>query len=305
MRRAKMQATDRDIRRWTGVVVATIVLTWTAPHGAAQPLPRIDGPLTMNQAVDLARETSLRVKASAADARAMDSMRKEAMSPFWPQLSANGYFNNQEMTPNVFSSAGNTMARNYQVFNANQTKDANLTIMYPLFAGGRDYYGYQAAARRADAGREMRRGTEPDVAMQARLDYIAALREAENVRVTGDLVKDIGERLRVTRESFEAGRVPRFYQLRDEAEHANAVQMDAMARSRAEQALVALKTTLGVDLSSAITLADRLEFVPVPVSIDEGIRQASEVHPDIKATVKQRPAAQADGRAAYGNYLPQ
>ena len=300
-----MQATDRDIRRWSAVVAAAIAFAWAVPHGAAQPLPRIEGPLTMDQVVELAREKSLRVKAADADARAMDSMRKEALAPFWPQLSANGYFNNQALTPNVFTSAGNTMARNYQVFNANQTKDANFTAMYPLFSGGRDYYGYQAAARRAEAGREMRRGTEVDVAMQARLDYITALREAENLRVTGDLVRDVGERVRVTRESFDAGRVPRFYLLRDESEYANAVQMDAMARSRAEQALVALKTTLGVDLSSAITLADRLAFAPIPVSIDEGIREASEAHPDIKAAIKQREAAQAEVRAAYGNYFPQ
>lgn len=272
---------------------------------AAQPLPRIDGALTLEQAVDLAREKNLRVKAADADARTMDSMRREALAPFWPQLSANGYFNDQRMAPNVFTSAGNTMARNYQVFNADQTRDANVTAMYSLFAGGRDYYGYKAATARADAARQMFRGAEVDVAMQARLDYIAALREAENLRVTGDLVRDIEERLRVTRETFEAGRVPRFYLLRDEAEHANALQMDAMARSRAEQALVALKTTLGVDLSSAITLADRLEFVPTSVSIEEGIRQGSQVHPEIKAAVKQREAAQAEVRAAYGNYFPQ
>ena len=223
----------------------------------------------MDQAVDLAREKNLRVKAADADARAMDSMRREALAPFWPQLSANGYFNNQALTPNVFTSAGNTMARNYQVFNANQTKDANVTAMYPLFSGGRDYYGYQAAARRAEAGREMRRGTEVDVAMQARLDYIAALREAENVRVTGDLAERRRGAIARDAREFEAGRVPRFYQLRDEAEHANAVQMDAMARSRADQALVALKTTLGVDLSSSITLADRLEFSPRP-RLDRG-----------------------------------
>ena len=272
---------------------------------AAQPLPRIDGALTMEQAVDLAREKNLRVKAADADARTMDSMRREALAPFWPQLSANGYFNDQRMAPNVFTSAGNTMARNYQVFNADQTKNGNFTAMYPLFSGGRDYYGYQAAARRAEAGREMRRGAEVDVAMQARLDYIAALREAENLRVTGDLLHDVEERLRITREQYEAGRVPRFYQLRDETERANAIQMDAMARSRAEQALIALKTTLGVDLASSITLADQLQYTPAVVSVEEGIRQAGETHPDVRSAIKQREAAQAEVRAAYGNYFPQ
>ena len=200
---------------------------------AAEGLPRIEGPLTQEQAVALALEKSLRVKVAGADSRTMDSMRKEALAPFWPQLSANGYLVEQRLGPNVYTSAGNTMARNFQVFSADQNRDANFTAMYSLFAGGRDYYGYKAAAARADAGKQMLQGTGVDVAMQTRLDYIASLREAENARVTGDLLTAVDERLRVTREMFEAGRVPRYYLLRDESERANVVQMDAMARSRA------------------------------------------------------------------------
>lgn len=281
-----------------------LALGWRSAS-AVEALPRIEGPLTAEQAVGLALEKSLRVKAASADARAMDSMRKEALAPFWPQLSANGYLVEQRMAPNVYTSAGNTMARNYQVFGADQNRDGNFTAMYSLFAGGRDYYGYKAAAARADAARQMLQGTGVDVAMQTRLDYIASLREAENARVTADLLKAVEERLRVTREMFEAGRVPRYYLLRDESERANILQMDATARSRAEQALIGLKTTLGVDLSSPITLADTLEYKPVKVSVEEGIRQSSEMHPDIQAVVKQRQAAESEVRAAYGNYFPQ
>ena len=286
-------------------VLLTIALVLAAASAEAQTLPRIDGPLTLQQAVDLALQKNLRVKAAGADARAMESMRREALAPFWPQLSANGYFADQRMAPNVYTSAGNTMARNYQVFNSDQTRDGNFTAMYPLFSGGRDWYGHKAATHRAEAGREMLRSAEVDAAMQARLDYIGTLREAENLRVTGDLLRDIEERLRVTRESFEAGRVPRYYLLRDETERANVVQMPAMAQSRAEQALIALKTTLGVDLASAITLADRLEFVPATVSVEDGIREASARQPEIKAAAKQREAAEAEVRAAHGNYFPQ
>ncbi len=294
----------RVTEKASGALVV-IVLVLAAMSAGAQTLPRIDGPLTLEQAVDLALQKNLRVKVAGADARAMDSMRRETLAPFWPQLSANGYFADQRMAPNVYTSAGNTMARNYQVFNSDQTRDSNFTAMYPLFSGGRDWYTYKAAARRAEAGREMLRGAEVDAAMQARLDYIGVLRESENLRVTADLLRDVDERLRVTREAFTAGRVPRYYVLRDEAERANVVQMQAMAQSRAEQALVALKTTLGVDLASSITPADRLEFAPVAVSIDEGIRAAAERQPEIKTAVKQREAAEAEVRAAYGNYFPQ
>ena len=300
-----MAVTDSSGLRRLVLLLAASALFMAAAPAAAQQLPRIEGPLTMDQAVDLAREKSLRVKAAVADSQAMDSMRREALAPFWPQASANGYFNDQRMAPNVYSSAGNTMARNYQVFNSDQTRDANLTAMYSLFSGGRDYYGYKAAARRADAGREMLRGAEVEVAMQARLDYLAALREAENLTVTRDLLQNVQERLRVTREQFEAGRMPRYYVLRDEAELANVVQMEAMVKSRAELALVSLKTTLGVDLGSSITLTDRLAYGPISVSIEEGVREATERQPEIKAAVKQREAAEAEVRAAYGNYFPQ
>jgi outer membrane protein TolC len=297
--------TVTDARTLGRVVPAALAALLAVSPAAAQTLPRVDRALTLDDAVELALQKNLRVRAAGADARAMESMRRESLAPFWPQLSANGYFADQRMAPNVYTSAGNTMARNYQVFNSDQTRDANVTLMYPLFSGGRDYYGYRAAARRAEAGREMLRSAEVDAAMQARLDYIAALREAENLRVTEDLKRDVEERLRVTRQAFEAGRLPRFYVLRDEAELANVRQMDAMARSRTELAVVALKTTLGVDLASAITLADRLAYSPVAVSIEEGTREASERQPEVRAAGKQREAAEAEVRAAYGNYFPQ
>lgn len=302
-----MGVTERgNGRRWgRAMALASLALGAIVSMTEAQTLPRVDGALTMSQAVDLALDKSLRVKAASADASTMESMRREALAPFWPQVSANGYFVNQRLAPNVYTSAGNTMARNYQVFGADQNRDGNFTAMYSLFSGGRDYYTYRAAAHRADAGREMLRGTEVDVAMQARLDYIAAVRETENVQVLAALLRDIDERLRVTREQFDAGRVPRYYVLRDEAERANVVQMQAMTQSRAELALVALKTTLGIDLVSAITLSERLDYVPTILSIEEGIREASERQPELKAAIKQREATEAEVRAAYGNYFPQ
>lgn len=299
-----MADTER-VRSHVAVALAVAVLLIAAAPAVAQRLPRVDGPLTVDAAVDLAVAQNLKVKAAGADARTMDSMRREALAPFWPQLAANGYFADQTMTPNVYTSAGPTMARNYQVFSANQNRDANVTAMYPLFSGGRDWYGYQAAARRAEAGREMHRGAEVDAAMQARLDYIAVLRETENLRVTSDLLRQIDERLRVTREAFEAGRLPRYYVLRDEAERANVVQQQAAARSRADFALIALKTTLGIDLASLVALADRLEYVPVTVAVEDGIREAAEHQPEVRSAVKQREAVEAEVRAAYGNYFPQ
>jgi outer membrane protein TolC len=288
------------------VLALGLMLAMTGPTAAAvDTLPRIEGPVTMSQAVDLALEHSRKVKAAAADQRAMRSMQQEATAGFYPQASVNGYLTSQTMVPNVYTSAGDTMARNYQVFGTNRAQDLNLTLMWPLFSGGRTYHGYQAARSRADATAAMREGTELDVAMQARLDYIAVMREQENVRVVGDLVRQTEERLRVSREEFAAGRTARFTVLRDEAELANAQQLDTVARNQAALALIALKTTLGVDLASPIEPSEPLTYAAVQRSVEEGIRTALAAHPEVRAAEKRAEAAGSEVRSAYGRYLPE
>ena len=163
----------------------------------------------------------------------------------------------------------------------------------------------KAAGARADAATLMLRGTEVEVAMQARLDYIAVMREQENARVTQELRKQTEERLRVSQEEFSAGRTARVTVLRDEAELANVIQMDTMARNQAELALIALKTTLGVDLASSIAPSEPLQYVATTVSVPDGIEQALASHPDIRAAAKEVEAAESEVRAAYGRYLPE
>ncbi len=295
--------------QWSLVLAVAFLASTLAPvpraAGAGGSLPRIEGPLTMEGAVTLALDNSRKIKASSADQRVMASMKRENLAGFLPQVSMNGYLVNQNMTQNIYNSAGDTMARNFQLTPTNRFQDLNVTAMWPIFSGGRTYYGYKAAGARAEAATQMLRGTEVEVAMQARLDYIAVVREQENARVTGELLRQTEERLRVTREEFAAGRVARFNVLRDEAEVANVIQMDTMARNQAELALIALKTTLGVDLGSPIKVAEPLQYKPITVSVEEGIRQAAETHPDVQAAAKQLEAAEAEIRATLGRYLPE
>jgi outer membrane protein TolC len=81
--------------------------------------------------------------------------------------------------------------------------------------------------------------------------------------------------------------------------------MQAMAQARAQQAIIALKTTLGIALDSDVTLADRLEPPARAAGVDEALRDASARHPELRAAAKQREAAEAEVRAAQGRYLPQ
>ena len=71
-----------SLRLIIAVALGAALLAPMRAGAQAPPLPRVDGPLTMDQAVDLALQRSLRVKAAGADARTMQSMRREALAPF-------------------------------------------------------------------------------------------------------------------------------------------------------------------------------------------------------------------------------
>lgn len=293
----------RRVGRLCGLALFGLLLA--GPAAGGESLPRVEGRVALEEVVELALAHNRKLRAAGAEERAMASMRGEAFAGFLPQASLNGYLASQRMGPNLFGSAGETMARNYQVFGMDRTQDLNLTVMWSLFSGGRTYYGYRAAGARADAAGEMRRGAEVEVALRARLDYIGAVRERENQRVTEELRRQTEERLRVTREEYAAGRVPQLNVFRDEAELANVLQMDAQAQSRAELALVTLKTTLGVDLASSLQVAEPLEQRAVPAPAEAAVREAVEGHPEVRAAAKQAEAAELEVRAAYGRYLPE
>jgi outer membrane protein TolC len=286
-------------------LLALALLLGGGPVASAQTLPRIEETITMDRAVSPGLEHSRRLKASDADQDAMRSMQGEALAGFFPQVLLNGFLASQNMTPTIYSSAGDGMARSSQLFEMNRAQDLNITVMWSLFSGGRTFYGYQAARARADAAARMRAGAALDVAMQSRLDYITAVRERENARVTGELLRQTEERLRLTREEFAAGRVPQLNVLRDEAELANVLQMDTVARNRTELALIALKTTLGLDLASVLALEEGLEYQRLPVSVPEATAQALATHPEIAVASQQARAAELDTRAAYGRYFPE
>ena len=101
------------------------------------------------------------------------------------------------------------------------------------------------------------------------------------------MLKQTEEMLRLAREGYAVGRVARVNVLRNETELAYVVQMDTMARNQADLALIALKTTLGLDLASSISAAEPLEFVPLTVSVADGIKQALTSNPDVQATAKE------------------
>jgi outer membrane protein TolC len=81
--------------------------------------------------------------------------------------------------------------------------------------------------------------------------------------------------------------------------------MDTMARNQARLALIALKTTLGVDLDSPIILSGPLRYEALTVSVADGVREGQEKNPEIQATAKEVQAAGAEVRAALGRYLPE
>jgi outer membrane protein TolC len=224
--------------------------------------PVVQGALTMDQAVQTALRESPIVRGAVAEVEAAVGQLGVARSNTRPIVSANAFAGGGSLG-NLFTTTAPVMPQMIQTVGPGGYFDQNFTLMYPLYTGGR----LRALVRQAEAARRAQgadlEAVRLEVATMTRIAYRQAQYQQALSQVYEALTTTHRERLRVTQAAFEAGKVPQFYVPRDEAEVANAEQQLTNARRDAEQAMVQLKTWMGVSLSSTPELTEPARFEPV------------------------------------------
>jgi outer membrane protein TolC len=209
--------------------------------------------------------------------------------------------------------------------------DQNVSVMYPLFTGGRLRAMVQQAQALQSASRAQLETTRQDVALMVRMAYREVLARRSFVGVHRAALEQNRERLRIDQVAFEQQRIPRFYLLRDEAEVANGEQMLANAERDVEISLIQLKTLMGVHLESRLELTEPLQFQPSSILLsslgvgdapaptpgatepagggDPQLRRLLEIaernRPELAAAARRREAGQAEVGVAQSAYRPQ
>jgi len=287
--------------------------------------PRADERLTLEQAVALALRESPVVRGADLEVEAAVGRVQAARAERRPWVSVNTFAAGGSAA-NIVTSPAAVQPQMTMGLPGGAFFDQNVSVMYPLFTGGRLRAMVLQAKALRGASQAQLETTRQDVALMVRIAYREVQARRSFLGVYRAALEQNRERLRIDRISLEQQRIPRFYVLRDEAEVANAEQMLTNAERDVEISFIQLKTVMGVHLESRLELAEPLQFQPSSTLLaslgagpapdtkdatggDSQLRRLLEVaernRPEVAAAARRREAGQAEVEVARSAYRPQ
>ncbi len=180
--------------------------------------------------------------------------------------------------------------------------DAALSIVGPIYRGGRISAEIEAAENRVDAGRAQLRVVEQTVMIDAVTAYMDVLRHRSELELNRSNERVVGRQLEAAQDRYEVGEVTRTDVAQAEARLAQAIADRIAAEGNLISARGAYRQVTG-----ALPGALSWPAFPggVPGSEQDALMIANEANPAIGATDASARAAHADIDAALSTLLPQ
>ena len=275
-----------------------------APGTQGRNLVRIQGALTIEEAVRTGLRESPVIRAAEADVRVAQAETRIARSQTGLQVSANAYGTTGSME-NVVASSPGVMPTNYNLIPPREYADLNLTAMLPLYTGGLLSNRILAASQRERSASAGITTAQADTGLRIREAYYRALLAAELVRAEETRVEAAREMVRTTRARFDVGKDIEASVRRVEAELAEAEQSQVRMKNDEAKALLDLKAAIGVAAESEVALSSTLALRPPEGNLAASLSEADQSRPELIAARARIAAADAQVRAAEGSRRPQ
>ncbi len=258
------------------------------------------GPLSLSQAVQIGLRENGSVRTALADVRAAAAETQAARSQTRPQLSANTYLSIGDAS-NILSTAGNVMPQNFLSVPSQGFADQNLTLMVPLYTGGRLENSVRAARSRERATMSDAQGIQADTALRVKEAYYRASLGAETIATAQARLDASTELVRTTGALFTAGKGLEASVRRVEAEQADAQRALTTASNARTKSLLDLKAAMGIRLDSDIMLSEPLVFTAPTGDLASFLMDAVRLRPELQASRSRMLAAQSQTRSARGS----
>ncbi|MGV3615962.1 MAG: TolC family protein [Fimbriimonas sp.] len=285
-------------------LVSILAFSTAALAGAQDAPPRVEGALSLSEAVRRAQSNSPLILAARAEVEAARQGTRAAQARRMPQVSANGFATSTRPGA-ILAGAPEAMPQMFMGLPPGQTAVANLMLMVPLFTGG----ALEARVRSATAQERVALGDLAEMAgdtgLMVREAYLMVLLARENVKREEARVTASQEMVRTSQARFEAGKDIEATVQRAEAERAMARREWVMAQNEEAKAMLSLKAAMGIDFDSPISLGEPLALAPVPESLAEVIRLGKLRRGRLTASRARVDAARAEVRGAEGGLRPQ
>ena len=266
------------------------------PPATAQPAGEV---ITLEQALQLAAQRNLDLKAAQAQLKQADEISVQAWSSYLPQVAASGAYTHN--IPDAAIPAGTLYAGSPRVTilaadQLNGQVDASQMIFSPALM-----FGIRAASKTEDVSRLTIDNVRRDILFGVAQAYYAVAALKQGVEVAERLLEIAQRQEKDARVRYQAGTIAKVGLLRAEIDRARAEQDLRRARNSYESGRIALATLLDRPVDFEVTAP------PEPRLPDE-LRELEEVavreRLDLQAARRNVEAQRASRRAAMGRYVP-
>lgn len=283
-----------------------VFLTACILFGSAPALAQVKAPeqLNLEGAVSFAFQNSPVLKGSQAEVAAARARRRGAIARTLPQLSLNVFATKANMT-NVLQSGMGVEPQALVLAPERNYSGTNLTLMAPLYTGGRLSGFVSSAAANEKAMVAENEDMRAEVALEVREAYTSALYGVELVKAQQARVDAAQAMVQNAEAQVVAGKAIEATVLRAQAELADAKQEATMAENDRKKMLLDLLAAMGADLDSLPTLTEALVYQPVTGTLKDYLDTADERRGAVLAAKERVKAALGQLTSAVGATRPQ
>jgi outer membrane protein TolC len=270
-------------------------------------------PLSLNMASveNLARTRSWESKQAHEDAAAANATAKIADSLRWGRISSenqylrfNGPIDISSPIPPYLASILGISSLSTPVA-PQDNLHVSLQAGIPVFTGGKITHAIRAAHAGSDAAAQSANDTDDDVVLNAENAYLTTLLARQVVDLHEMALRSYQGHLEHAQTAFRLGTAAKYDVIRAEAAVADQEKQLTEAKNQFALAQAALRTSLALDDSAAVTIDGQLFEIEDAVDPDQAIAVSVGSSPILKALNSKIAAESNSVRMEQGDYLPQ
>jgi len=210
----------------------------------------------------------------------------------------------QEIYDKITGGLGKLPAYNIEI-DQQHYPNLNITAMQPLFLGGKIIAGKRFAAAEMEYAQHDLRKVRNEVIRETIQRYFGVILLEHVVSVRRDVVAGMKRHERQAERAIEIGVIPTHELLRAKVAVANAERDQMDDENKLELALLALKTSLGLEDSYAIEATDSMSFKMVTFQIDNLKQEAYSSQPVFKMIEQKKVMVRSKHALEVSEFLPQ
>lgn len=293
-------------------------------HAFAQDVPQPEV-LSLDDCIRIALGSSPDVRAAQERIEQARAAVEQARSGFYPRLSVGETFVRSDYGPLVFSNqlAQANLSGDFPMppppgfdpfaqFNdpdALSNWNTQIMLQWPLFQGGRAYYGNRAATAQAGAAELALKTLHNNLAFSVSAAFYEILKAENSISIAEESVSQIRSHLAAAEARFENEVVLRSDVLRVSVHLAEAEEVLEVTRHNLERAKSQLNLVMGLPVNAPVALAHAEPVVDHAVTNSDTLetltREAHEFRPELEEMTRNLAALEDSVQSARASRYPQ